>query len=131
MPSTFPKLISLLPPVDGRHLSRQEWQELRATRIALVTFFTVSSASTFLEHHRPLPGGPHSDLGWLHDNLAPLDPISPTVQRIRALLHPLQYNRELNDPERVRLFLKRLAQDSRLLVSTHVASSPPASRRRG
>ena len=131
MPSTSPKLISLLPPVDGRPLSRQEWQELRATRLALVTFFTVSSASTFLEPHRPLPGGPHSDLRWLHDNLAPLDSISPTVRRIRALLDPLRYNRELNDPERVRLFLRRISQDTRLLASTHAASTPPSSRRRG
>ena len=131
MPSTFPKLISLLPPVDGRPLSRQEWQELRATRLALVTFFTVSSASTFLEPHRPLPGGPHSDLRWLHDNLAPLDPVSPTVRRIRALLDPLHYNRELNDPEKVRRFLQRIAQDIRLLASTHAASSPPPRSGRG
>jgi hypothetical protein len=128
MPSTQPKFDDLLPPLDGRPLSRFEYNEIRPVRLALAMVVAVLHQGSFLEEHRPIQGGYDSDMRWLFEHLAPLARVSITVRRIRTLFDPLRYSRAWSNTGRVRRNLRSLASDAVLLASVIEAgraSSPP------
>jgi hypothetical protein len=124
MPRSLPQLAELLPPVDGRSFSRQEWSELRAVRLALVMVTAVLHQGDFLFHHRPIPGGHDNDLRWLHEHLEPLATVSPTVRKLRRLFDLKLYGRAWADPTQVRHNLKVLSQEAHVLAQ--VMAAPPA-----
>lgn len=131
MPSRLPTLDVLLPPLDGRPFSRQEWDELRAVRLALVMVTTVLHQQSFLDQHRPIPVGHDADQQWLHQHLEPLATISPTVARIRSLIDPLLYGGAWANPATIRRYLERVGNDAARLAADMAAARPPPRRGRG
>lgn len=131
MPSRLPTLDVLLPPLDGRPFSRQEWDEQRAVRLALVMMTVVMHQQTFLDHHRPIPGGHDADGQWLHQHLEPLARVSPTVARIRSLFDPLLYGGAWANPAMVRKHLMRLPQAAVRMSAVSETDVRRAGNRRG
>ena len=131
MAAALPKLVTLLPPLDGRPLAFHELNELRAVRLALVMVTTVLLQSNLLEQHRPLQGGYDADLEYLFINLEPLAKVSPTVSRIRSLFDRLRYSREFNNPATVRRNLTVLARAAVRLSRTMETATAPTSHRHG
>lgn len=130
MPRALPLVAELLPPVDGRPLSRGEWSEQRAIRLALVMVTVVFHQQEFLPRHRPIPGGHDSDMRWLHQNLEPLARISPTVRRLRQVFDQRLYGREWYDPLLVRRNL-RLGAMTAVSLASQIQGGPPQRQPKG
>jgi hypothetical protein len=133
MPTALPKLADLLPPLDGRPLSRHEWNEIRAVRLALVMVTAVLHQGNFLDPYRPIKGGYDADLAFLFQHLEPLDRVSPTVRKIRSLFDRLRYSREFSNTTKARRNLKTLAKDAVVLagvIDDTVTPPLPRGRRR-
>ena len=132
MATALPKLKDLLPPLDHRSQpSRQEINELRTVRLALVMMTTVLLPSNLLDRHRPIQGGYDADIDFLFLHLEPLARVSPTVRRIRSLFDRLRYSREFNNTTTVRRNLRVLARAAVRLARTMEAAAVPPSRGHG